>query len=103
MPSTTIVNVPVGVVEMDFDSGATAIEMVSLAPEAGVLVAAVSEMIVDSNAEEEPGGQAVSRLYRSIEPRPVAMSYPVVAGYSDCPADVQYCDPAVHWFPPLVM
>jgi hypothetical protein len=102
VPSTTMVRVPVGVEVMDFDSGDTVMVMVSVAPEAGVLVAAVRELVVGSSDEEGPGVHAVSRLYRSTEPRPVASSYPVMAGYSDSPDDEQYCAPAVHWFPPLV-
>ena len=40
MPSTAIVNVPVGVTVLEVDPEATAIVIASFAPEAGVVVAA---------------------------------------------------------------
>jgi hypothetical protein len=98
-----MVNVPVGVEVMELDSGDTVMVMVSFAPEAGVLVAAESEVAVGSKDADDPGVHAVNRLYRSTDPRPVASSYPAVARYSDSPVDEQYFVPAVHWLPPLVM
>lgn len=74
VPSTAIVRVPVGVVVMELDSGATVIAMTSLAPEEGVLLAADSEVVVASRNEAEPDVQAVNRLYRSTDPRPLASS-----------------------------
>ena len=74
VPSTAIVRVPVGVVLMELDSGATVIAMTSLAPEEGVLLAADSEVVVASRDEVELDGQAVNRLYRSTDPRPLASS-----------------------------
>ncbi len=74
VPSTTMVSAPVGVDAMELDSGATVMVMVSVAPLAGVLVAAVTDVVVGSSDEEEPGVHAVSRLYRSTDPRPVAWS-----------------------------
>lgn len=89
VPSTTIVNDPLGVVLIELDSGATVMVMVSFAPEDGVLVAAVSAVMVGFNDDPEPV-QAFIRLYKSIEPRPVASSYPVVAAYFEAPEDEQY-------------
>lgn len=79
MPSTVTVRVPAGVVVTEVDSGATVMVMTSLAPEEGVLLAADSEVVVVSRDEPELEGQAVNRLYRSTDPRPLASSYPVVA------------------------
>jgi hypothetical protein len=36
--------------------------------------------------ELEPVGHAANKLKKSTDPRPVASSYPVVAGYSESPA-----------------
>lgn len=69
-PSTTTVRVPVGVEVMELDFGATVMVIVSFAPEAGVPVAAESEVVVGSRDEEGPGVQEVIKLYRSTEPRP---------------------------------
>lgn len=74
VPSTTTVSVPVGVVVMVLDCGATVIVIVSLAPTAGVVVAAVSAVVVACSEAEDPEGQEVSRLYRSTDPSPVASS-----------------------------
>ena len=79
VPSTVTVRVPVGAVVMELDSGATVMVMTSLAPEEGVLLAADSDVVVASRDEVELEGQAVNRLYRSTDPRPLASSYPVVA------------------------
>jgi hypothetical protein len=62
VPSTVTVRVPVGVVVMELDSGATVIVITSLAPEEGVLLAAVREVVVASRDEAELEGHAVSRL-----------------------------------------
>jgi hypothetical protein len=64
-----MVRVPVGAEVRGFDSGNTVIVMVSFEPDAGVLVAAVSAVVVASSDEEEPGVHAVSRLYRSLSDR----------------------------------
>jgi hypothetical protein len=67
-------------VEAEFDP--TIIVIVSLAPAAGVAVAAVREVAEDCSVEPVPvaeEGHAVSRLYRSTEPSPEAASYPVPA------------------------
>jgi hypothetical protein len=57
-----IVSVPVGVDESELESEATVIVMVSLAPEAGLELAAVS--VVEDDAKEDPlvVGHAVSNL-----------------------------------------
>ena len=62
VPSTVMVKVPPGVVESEVESDATVMVMVSLAPEAGVLVAAVSVVVEAVNAETVVAGQAVSSL-----------------------------------------
>jgi hypothetical protein len=59
---------------MALDSEATVIVMTSLAPEEGVLLAADSEVVVASRDEAELDGQAVNRLNRSTDPRPLASS-----------------------------
>ena len=86
VPSTSMVRLPVGVAVVELEPDATVIVIVSLAPEAGVELAAAN--VVSDAASEEAVDvcQLVNRLYRSIEPKPEASSYPVVAGYSDSPA-----------------
>jgi hypothetical protein len=75
-----MVNVPVGVEVMELDSGDTVMAMVSFAPEAGVLVAAESEVVVGSKDEDDPGGVAtrfVEHLGRGgiCEVRSFSISY----------------------------
>lgn len=84
VPSTTIVKVPVGVVVVELDPDATVMVIVSLAPDAGVDVAA-ARVVFEPTSDVVDPGQADNRLKKSIEPNPVASSYPVVAGYSDAP------------------
>jgi hypothetical protein len=57
-----MVNVPVGVAVIELDSGDTVMVIVSLAPEDGVLLAAVSAVDVVSSEDEELAVQDVSRL-----------------------------------------
>jgi hypothetical protein len=57
-----MVRVPVGVDEMEFDSGATVIVMTSLAPEDGAVVAADSEVVVAWSSEDELAVHEVIRL-----------------------------------------
>ena len=91
-PSTVMVTVPEGVVVDEEAPEATAIVMTSSAPKAGDVVAGervVVELmrLLDVLAEDI---QAVSNLYRSTDPRPVASSYPVVAVKLSAPAAEQY-------------
>ena len=60
-----------------------------------VAVAAESVVFEGTNTVEDPG-HTVSKLKKSIEPKPDASSKPVVAGYSEVPAVEQYVVPAVH-------
>ena len=62
VPSTTMLNVPVGVVVSELEPGATVMVMVSFAPDEGPVVAA--ERVVRDASKEEEGvvGQAVSKL-----------------------------------------
>ena len=62
VPSTVTVRVPVGVVVMELDSGATVIVITSLAPEDGVLLAAEREVALASLDVPELDGHAESRL-----------------------------------------
>jgi hypothetical protein len=62
VPSTTIANVPVGVVVTVLDAEATVIVIVSLAPELGEVVAAVSVVAELASAEAVLVGQTLSRL-----------------------------------------
>lgn len=62
VPSTVTVRVPVGVVVIELDPEATVMVITSLAPEEGVLLAAVREVVVASRDEAELEGHAVSRL-----------------------------------------
>ena len=74
VPSTTIVSVPVGVAVIELDPGATVMVMTSLAPEVGALLAAESVVVEASRELDEVVGQTLSRLYKSMEPRPLASS-----------------------------
>ena len=67
LPSTVSETVPVAVVVLEGAAEATEIVMTSLAPGAGVVVAATSVVFEDT-------GQADSKLKKSIEPRPEASS-----------------------------
>jgi len=89
VPSTTMVSNPVGVVVIELEPGATVMVMTSLASEAGALLAAESVVVEASKDVDDVVGQAVRRLYRSTEPRPLASSYPAAAVYSDSPAEEQ--------------
>lgn len=63
MPSTSTVNVPVGVVETELELGATLMVMTSLAPDAGEVVAAERLVVVESSEEvDDVVGQADRRL-----------------------------------------
>jgi len=62
VPSTVTVRVPVGIVVTELDSEATVMVITSLAPEEGVLLSAVREVVVASREEAELDGHAVSRL-----------------------------------------
>ena len=83
VPSTVMLRVPVGVAVTVVELDVIWMVMTSFAPEAGVDVAADSVVVVDARLEEVEPGHAASRLYRSMEPRPVAWSYPVVVPYAD--------------------
>jgi hypothetical protein len=61
-PSTLIVIDPVGEVVTDVEAEDTLIVMVSLAPEAGVLVAADSVVVEGVKDDEDATGQAASKL-----------------------------------------
>jgi len=61
-PSTLIVIDPVGEVVTDVEAEDTVIVMVSVAPEAGVLVAADSVVVEGVKDDEDAAGQAVSKL-----------------------------------------
>ena len=84
VPSTETATVPVGVVVLDVEPEATVIVIVSLTPDAGVDVAA-ARVVFEATSDVVEPGHADNRLKKSIEPSPVASSYPVVAGYSDAP------------------
>jgi hypothetical protein len=62
VPSTVTLTVPVGVVASEVESEATVMVMVSLAPEAGVLVEAESVVVEAVNEEAVVEGHAVSSL-----------------------------------------
>ena len=63
MPSTSTVNVPVGVIETELELGATLMVMTSLAPAAGDAVAAERLVVVESSEEvDDEVGQADRRL-----------------------------------------
>ena len=72
-PSTMMVNVPVGVAVLELDPDATVMVMRSLAPGAGVIVAAESVVFDTTGAVEDPG-HADSKLKKSTEPKPEASS-----------------------------
>ena len=72
-PSTVTVKVPEGLAVLELEADATAIVTMSLAPEAGVKVAAESVVVVATD-EELVAGHAINKLWKSIEPRPVASS-----------------------------
>jgi hypothetical protein len=61
-PSTDTVRVPVGTAALEFEADATEMVTRSLAPEAGVVVAAVSEVVLATGDEDEAPGQAKSKL-----------------------------------------
>ncbi len=62
VPSTATVKVPVGVAVIELDSEATVMVTRSLAPEAGVPLAADSDVVVAAREEAELAGHAVKRL-----------------------------------------
>jgi hypothetical protein len=72
-PSTTMVKVPVGTTVLELEPEATVIVIRSLAPGAGVIVAAESVVFDTTGAVEDPG-HADSRLKKSTEPKPEASS-----------------------------
>jgi len=67
------VSVPVGVAVLEADPEATVIVMASVAPGAGVVVAAERVVFEGTNDGEDPG-QAVIKLKKSSEPKPDASS-----------------------------
>ena len=74
LPSTFIVNVPVGVVVDELEFEATVIVIASAAPTAGIVEAA-ERVVRDGCRVEVPDGvHALSKLLKSIEPRPEALS-----------------------------
>lgn len=73
-PSTTTVTVPVGVRVLTLDAEATVTVTASFAPEAGVLVAGTSVVVVATEVGAVVFDQAVSKLLKSTEPRPEASS-----------------------------
>lgn len=73
VPSTTMVKVPVGVAMLELEPEATVMVMRSLAPGAGVIVAAESVVFDTTGAVEDPG-HADSKLKKSTEPKPEASS-----------------------------
>ncbi len=74
LPSTTTVTVPVGVAVMAPEADATVTVTASLAPEAGVLVAGESVVVVATEVGAVELAQAESKLLKSTEPRPEASS-----------------------------
>ena len=62
VPSTSIVSVPVGVVVVELDPDLTEMVIVSLAPEAGDAVAAVSVVSDATSDEAVEDGQLFIRL-----------------------------------------
>ena len=72
-PSTERETVPVGAAGFA-TTDVTVMVMRSAAPEAGVVVAAVRVVEVESRVTLLELGQAVSRLKKSMEPRPEASS-----------------------------
>jgi hypothetical protein len=77
VPLISRLTVPVGVAVTLDEFEATVIAIASLAPSAAVAVAGVSVVVEEASVEGEVTlveGQAVSRLYRSTEPRPDASS-----------------------------
>jgi hypothetical protein len=69
-----MVSVPVGVVVSEVELEATVIVIASLAPDAGLLLAAVRVVVEAVNDEALVVGQAFNNLSRSTEPRPEASS-----------------------------
>src|SRR5271156_2034656 len=81
--------------------GVTVIVEVPELPSAIVTLVAVSVNALEPLPEPLPN--AASKLLKSTEPKPVASSYPVPAGYSDAPAAEHNVVPARHSLLPLVM
>ena len=103
VPSTATVNVPVGVAVLALDPDATIIVITSLAPAAGVTVAADKVVVLATDDVVLDPGHALNKLKKSIEPNPLASSYPVVAENDPAPAAEQRAVPAVHLLLPVVM
>ena len=102
VPSTTTFTVPVGV--PDPVPEATVIVMASFVPTAGEVVAAESVVRDAVNDDPAPAGHALKRLLKSIDPKPVAKSYPVPAEYCDMAEPEQTVAPAAEQLLfPLVM
>lgn len=102
-PSTATVSVPVGVTVLALEPDATIIVITSLAPAAGVNVAADKLVALVTDDVSVALGHALSRLKKSTEPSPLASSYPVVAENDPAPAVEQRAVPAVHLLLPVVM
>jgi hypothetical protein len=102
-PSTATVSVPVGVTVLALEADATIIVITSLAPEAGVNVAADKLVVLVTDDVVFDPGHALNKLKKSTEPSPLASSYPVVAENDPAPAAEQRAVPAVHLLLPTVM
>ena len=74
VPSTAMLTVPVGVAVEAAESEATVIVIASPAPAVGDAVSAASVVFDVSRNEDAPVGQTDSKLKKSIEPRPEALS-----------------------------
>ena len=84
-----MLTVPVGVDEFEFDWAATVMVIAWVAPDMRFVPDGDKEVVLASSAAAELEGHAVSRLLKSIDPSPVALSYPVPAEYSDDPSEEQ--------------
>jgi hypothetical protein len=94
VPSTRIFNVPVGVVVTEPEPEATVIVILSSAPMAGDALAADSVVLDAVDVEPAPAGHAFKSLWKSIDPKPEAKSYPVPAEYLVSPDPEQSVEPA---------
>jgi hypothetical protein len=103
VPSTATVSVPVGVTVLALEADATVMVIKSLIPEPGVNVAADKVVVLPTEEALVDPGQALNKLKKSTEPRPLASSYPVVAENDPAPAVEQRAVPAVHLLLPAVM
>ena len=103
VPSTATLSVPVGVAALALEPDATIMVITSLAPAAGVNVAADKVVVLATDDVVLDPGHALNKLKKSTEPSPLASSYPVVAEKDPAPAVEQSAVPAVHLLLPVVM